>query len=87
MVWRDDLQYREQISGFDLVSPTQYHKFRDHELYSYFGKLVSSQSQPSPLTFSQVKEQILQSTDKWDVFMLDVFIKKFFDSGFISESL
>jgi hypothetical protein len=86
MVWRDDLQYREQDTGFDLVSPTQYHKFRDHELYSYFGKLVSTNADSNPLTFLQVKESILQSTNQWDTFMLDVFIKKFFNSGFISES-
>jgi hypothetical protein len=85
VVWRDDLQYREKDNGFMLVSPTQYHSFLDHEIYSFIGPLAASHFDPRPLTLEQVKSNILNKTSKWNEFTIDFFINKFFDAGFLKE--
>jgi radical SAM family RiPP maturation amino acid epimerase len=81
MRFRDDLRYKPQEDGFDLVSPFQRHHYKGQNgIWSVLGELIAR----GDLTYKQVCDR---SLDEYlcNPMIVSVMIKNLFNSGVLDE--
>lgn len=78
--FRDDLQYRQQVEGFELVSRYQVHTFRGNEVWGPLGALIER----GDLTYGEVCDALVDQYE-CDPMLVWTQIQALFDKGFLDE--
>lgn len=80
LAFRDDLDYRPQEDGFQLVSPNRYHNFSVNPIWKSIGELISAGN----LTYDEVCSALILDKGQ-NPAMVIASIKHLFDKGFLDE--